>query len=102
MSRTFLLLAGVLGFLAVLLGAFGAHFMVGVFAAFDDGAQRMSWWQTGVSYHLGHALLLAIIGALSSQNPSTALRVAGWSCAVGIVLFSGSLYALALSGVHML
>jgi uncharacterized membrane protein YgdD (TMEM256/DUF423 family) len=60
-------------------------------------------WHTGVEYHLFHALGLIAVGAVSAHLPDSApLRWSGWAMLAGIVLFSGSLYALALSGERWL
>lgn len=96
-----LTLAGLLGAAGVALGAFGAH-------GLRLGAQGLETWQTAVTYHLVHALALLAVGvwsrvAAQSGYPAPAtLDAAGWSLALGIVLFSGSLYALALGGPRWL
>ncbi|NWG46368.1 MAG: DUF423 domain-containing protein [Alphaproteobacteria bacterium] len=88
--------AGLAGFTAVAAGAFGAHALSGVL----DAAGR-SAWQTGVLYHLVHAVaLLAIVSP--PRHPRRALRLAGACFLGGIMLFSGSLYALALGGPDLL
>ena len=82
-------LGGIFGFLGVVLGAFGAHALKDVL-----DAHALDVWRTAVTYHLVHALLLVAIGDRSPW----ATRAA----AAGIVLFSGSLYALALTGIAAL
>ncbi|HEV2680691.1 MAG TPA: DUF423 domain-containing protein [Rhodanobacter sp.] len=82
------LLVGLAGASAVLLGAFGAHALQSVF-----NAQSRELWHTAVNYHVWHALALALAAGLG-QGRSRRLALAGF--ALGIVLFSGSLYALAL------
>ena len=82
------LLVGVTGASAVLLGAFGAHALRGVLDA--RGAEL---WHTAVNYHAWHALALAVAAGLGCGRSG---RVAMAAFVVGIVLFSGSLYALAL------
>lgn len=82
------LLAGVAGASGVLLGAFGAHALRGVL-----DAQALELWRTAVSYHLWHALALVLALAVGTGRST---RVATAAFALGIVLFSGSLYALAL------
>lgn len=78
--------------LAVALGAFGAHALKARLAP-----EALDIWRTGVTYHAWHALALVAVGLLMLHAPgSGALRVAGWLFAAGIVLFGGSLYALAL------
>lgn len=81
-------LVGIAGASAVLLGAFGAHALRGVLDA--RGAEL---WHTAVSYHAWHALALAVAAGLGRGRSG---RIALAAFAVGIVLFSGSLYALAL------
>lgn len=95
MARLFLVLAGLFGFLGVALGAFGAH-------ALQDrlGARALEIFETGVRYHLIHALALFGVGLLLLRAPSAWLGASGWLFTAGIVVFSGSLYALALSGVR--
>ncbi|MBT2144598.1 MULTISPECIES: DUF423 domain-containing protein [unclassified Rhodanobacter] len=82
------LLVGIAGASAVLLGAFGAHALRGVLDA--RGAEL---WHTAVNYHAWHALALAVAAGLGCGRGR---RVAMLAFVVGIVLFSGSLYALAL------
>ena len=82
------LLVGMAGASAVLLGAFGAHALRGVLYAL-----HIELWHTAVNYHLGHALALVLAVGLGRGRSG---RVATASFAIGIVLFSGSLYALAL------
>jgi len=85
--------------LAVIIGAFGAHALQGRLDAYLKGV-----YETGVMYHFFHALGLLIVSFLPRIGALTAPR-AGWVCALllaGVALFSGSLYALAISGVRML
>jgi uncharacterized membrane protein YgdD (TMEM256/DUF423 family) len=103
MERTFLLLASINGFVAVALGAFGAHGLKGMMASLADGAQRLAWWETASRYHLAHALALGLLAVIAARLPeSSALQASGWAMQAGIVLFSGSLYAMTLSGVRVL
>ena len=96
--RTFVLLGGVNAFLAVALGAFGAHALRERLSA-----EMLSIYQTGVQYHLLHALGLLLIGLLRERRAADQMLLrAGWLLTVGIVLFSGSLYALAVSGTRLL
>lgn len=98
MTGRFVLLGAVFAFLAVGLGAFGAHAL-----REQISADRLSVYQTGVQYHMYHALALLLVGALTERRAdSRLLRGAGWLFAAGIVLFSGSLYGLALSGLRVL
>lgn len=89
-------IAGVLGFLGVATGAFGAHLLKNRLAP-----DLLSVWQTAVLYHLLHAvalLALALYGKVSGAD----IRVSAIAFTAGIVIFSGSLYVLALSGLRML
>jgi uncharacterized membrane protein YgdD (TMEM256/DUF423 family) len=82
-------------FLAVALGAFGAHALKEVLT--DD---LKAIYETGVRYHVYHALALFVVAWLSRDNPSKAVRAAGWCFFIGIYFFSGSLYALCLTGIR--
>src|SRR5690606_17899262 len=94
--------AAVSGFLAVLLGAFGAHGLRSRFAELEDVAKRLEWWTTAAHYHLVHSVALALIGLLILSRDSTAARVSGYCMMFGIVVFSGSLYVMTLTGVRAL
>lgn len=97
-ARHFLALGGVAAFLAVALGAFGAHALKSRLAP-----EMLAVWHTGVEYHLFHALGLLACGLVAAQLPDSALlKWSGWLMLAGILLFSGSLYALALSGERWL
>jgi uncharacterized membrane protein YgdD (TMEM256/DUF423 family) len=105
MERTFLIASGTSGALAVALGAFGAHGLRAYLATVADGEQRRAWWETAAHYHLVHALALALAGYLvakSSGQGSGAAVAAGWCFVAGTVLFSGSLYAMTLTGIRTL
>lgn len=95
-------LGGVLGALGVAMGAFGAHAVKGWLAVADDGAVRLAWWHTGAHYHLVHALMIVAIGVWARSHPGRAARAAAWCAAAGIALFSGSLYAMALTNMRAL
>jgi len=84
--------------LGVLLGAFGAHGLKEVLSA-----QAKAIYQTGVLYHLVHGLGLLAVGWVSSQRTAEGLvSAAGWSFVIGILLFSGSLYVLSITGIKKL
>jgi uncharacterized membrane protein YgdD (TMEM256/DUF423 family) len=91
---------GISGFLAVALGAFGAHGLQARLADVADGAKRLGWWQTGAQYHLLHALALGLVALIVARAP--AARFAGGAFVVGTLLFSGSLYVMALGGPRWL
>jgi len=85
-------------FLGVLLGAFGAH---GLKDALSEEGKKL--YQTAVLYHLIHGLGLLAVGWLSVLKPMEfSLRLAGWAFILGIILFSGSLYLLSLTGLKKL
>jgi uncharacterized membrane protein YgdD (TMEM256/DUF423 family) len=97
-AKLFIGLGALAGAIGVALGAFGAHALKARLSA-----DMLSVWQTAVQYHLWHALGLVAIGLLAQHLPgSGAVRLAGWLLLVGIVLFSGSLYVLALGGARWL
>jgi len=98
MPKLFIFLAAINGFVAVSLGAFAAH---GLSSRLSE--QMLATFQTGVQYHMYHTLALIGIGILSLHYPgSTVLRTSGLLFLTGIVIFSGSLYVLALSGIRWL
>jgi len=99
MSPRFTLgLAAAAMFLAVALGAFGAHALKAQLTA-----EMASAWQTAVLYHALHALALFGLGLLMLHWPErTDLPIVGWLFAAGIVLFSGSLYLMALTDARAL
>ncbi len=98
MEKTFLLLASILGGLAVALGAFGAHALESRMSA-----ELLSTYEVGVRYHFYHALALLGVVAVISRWPESGLAVwAGWLFVIGILIFSGSLYILAFTGVRWL
>ncbi len=91
-----------MGFLAVALGAFGAHGLKRKLAPLADGADRLAWWETAAHYHLTHALALGLVAFLVARAPSTAANASGWLFLAGMLVFSGSLYAMTLTGVRVL
>ena len=93
-ARLALLLASLFLFVAVAAGAFGAHALKAKLTP-----DLLTVYQTAVQYHFWHALGLLAIALLLMQKPdSTTLVVAVWLLVAGMLLFSGSLYALALTG----
>ena len=98
MPKSFLLIAAISGFLVVALGAFGAHGLKEKISA-----DLLAVYQTGVLYQMFHTLALLTVALLLMQQPQLgALRWSGWLFVAGIVIFSGSLYLLALTGVRVL
>ncbi|MGD8908243.1 MAG: DUF423 domain-containing protein [Chromatiales bacterium] len=97
MARTFLLLAAISGMLLVILGAFGAHALE---ARLPPG--HLIWWQKAVHYQGLHTLALFGSGLLALNHSGRLLNIAGWLFLAGILLFSGSLYTLALTDLRSL
>lgn len=97
-AKLFLILGGINAALVVMLGAFGAH---GLKAKLT--AEMLAVYQTGVHYHLFHALGLLAVGLVATQvADSVWLKWSGWLMLIGIILFSGSLYVLSVSGLRWL
>ncbi len=96
-ARVFLLLGAVYGLLGVALGAFGAHALRARLTP-----DMLAVYHTGVEYQFYHAFALLAVGVLCTVRPGPGLGVAGWSFVFGVLLFSGSLYLLALTGTRWL
>jgi uncharacterized membrane protein YgdD (TMEM256/DUF423 family) len=94
-GRAFFCIGGVLGALGVAAGAFGAH---GLKAQLSP--EMFAVFETGVRYHLIHALALLAVAWAATRWSSPAVHAAGWLFVVGVLLFSGSLYALSLTGIR--
>jgi len=95
-ARIAILVGSAAMFVAVALGAFGAHALRARLTP-----DMTAVWQTAVQYHAWHALAILAVGMLLLQWPGQrAVEIAGWLFVAGIVLFSGSLYAMALTGVR--
>lgn len=98
MDRIFMILAALIGGLAVALGAFGAHALSSRLSA-----DLLATFETAVRYQFYHALALVAVVVALMRWPNTNLPViAGWLFVAGIVIFSGSLYLLVLTGVRWL
>lgn len=97
MHSLWLPLSALYGFLGVALGAFGAHALR---QRLEPDMLRV--WETAVNYQFWHALALLGIGVLMLRHASGWLNASGLLFALGVLLFSGSLYALALSGIRVL
>jgi uncharacterized membrane protein YgdD (TMEM256/DUF423 family) len=102
MQRILLLASAANGFLAVALGAFGAHGLKTRLADLPDVARRLAWWDTAAHYHLTHALAIALLALACGHVPQRWVGRAGVAMLVGIALFSGSLYAMTLTGITAL
>lgn len=114
-SSRWLLLGAIFGGLSVGLGAFAAHGLDKLFVEKYSGQTRvvagetvplsrkfLNDFKTGAEYQMYHALALLVVGLLAQRRPSKSLTVAGVSFTLGILLFSGSLYILTLTGVSKL
>jgi uncharacterized membrane protein YgdD (TMEM256/DUF423 family) len=95
--KTFLVSGAVLAALAVAAGAFGAH-ALGARLSPD----RLATWETAARYHMYHALALLLVGLLSARWSGALLDAAGWLFMAGIVVFGGTVYALALGAPRWL
>lgn len=98
MSRFFLTAGALLGGAAVAAGAFGAHGL----KAFLEAHGQADNWETAARYALFHALATVAAGTLATVRPAPGLTAAGWCFLVGTAIFSGCLFALAISGVKLL
>jgi uncharacterized membrane protein YgdD (TMEM256/DUF423 family) len=96
MDRTFMLIGALAGVVGVGLGAFGAHGLRGRLTP-----EMLAVFETGVRYQMYHALALVATAALMGRLDGRFINAAGWLFTAGIVLFSGSLYAVALTGVSL-
>ena len=97
MHKNFLLVAATLGFLGVAFGAFGAH---GLRERLSP--EMLAVFEIGVRYQMYHVFaLFAVAGAIAHFGRARMLLIAGWSFIAGVLIFSGSLYALALTGTGM-
>jgi uncharacterized membrane protein YgdD (TMEM256/DUF423 family) len=95
MANTFLLVGSLVGFLGVAAGAFGAH---GLRSRLSP--EMLAVFETAVRYQMYHVFALLITAVVMGRlGDARLLTIAGWSFITGIVLFSGSLYALALTGI---
>jgi len=99
MDRTFFIIGSILGGLAVATGAFGAHGLKNIVSP-----ELLDTWDKAVRYQMYHALaLLALAWAVTHwQAQIKVLTLGGWFFLAGVVLFSGSLYILVLSGIKWL
>lgn len=97
MLRGFLMLAAFFGFTGVALGAFAAHGLKNRLTT-----EYLAIFHTGVTYQLVHTLALLGVALLATQIPGRLITWAGASFAIGILLFSGSLYLLTLTGASKL
>src|SRR5438094_8507892 len=98
MDRTFLLIGAIFGFLGVAFGAFGAHALRSRLSP-----EMLTVFETGVRYQMYHAFAVLIVAAaIGHIGNARLLTIAGWLFFTGVLLFSGSLYGLALTNVRIL
>ena len=96
-AKLFLSIGAISGALSVMLGAFGAHGLK------DKLSEKMLVnYMTGVEYHFYHTLALLAVGLLALHFQSRLLTASGWAFTIGILIFSGSLYVLAMTGITKL
>ncbi|MEI6141665.1 MAG: DUF423 domain-containing protein [Mariniphaga sp.] len=95
--KLFLVLSAISGALAVLLGAFGAHLLKQIITP-----ELLEVYKTGVQYHFYHTFALLAVGIIGRQYPSAILKWSGYLFIAGIVIFSGFLYLLAITGIKAL
>ncbi|WP_064091987.1 DUF423 domain-containing protein [Rossellomorea aquimaris] len=96
--KTFIIIGALNAFLSVVLGAFGAHALEGKISQ-----KYIDTWNTGVLYQMFHAIGIIIVGVMMGNvTPTSMLSWSGWFMLIGIILFSGSLYVLSLSGIKVL
>ena len=97
MDRFFAASGCVLGFLAVAIGAFGAH---GLKKHFETHTDLRPIFETAVQYHMYHALALLATAWIAQRAPGGLTHAAGYCFLIGVLVFSGSLYVLALTNVR--
>ncbi|TKC16873.1 DUF423 domain-containing protein [Robertmurraya kyonggiensis] len=96
--KTFIILGAINAFLSVALGAFGAHGLEGKLEP-----KYLDIWEKAVKYQMFHATGLFIVGILLGKYPASALLSwSGWLLFIGIILFAGSLYVLAVTQISVL
>ena len=91
------MLGAISGFVAVAAGALGAHALRAQLSA-----ERLATWETAAHYQLIHSVMLVLVGVIGARSRSKAVSWSGRLFVAGILLFSGSLYALALTGTRIL
>ncbi|MBU9710873.1 DUF423 domain-containing protein [Evansella tamaricis] len=97
--KLFLMLGSISSFLFVVLGAFGAHALKPKLEA----GGYLATYETAVQYHMIHSLAIIAVAILTQHlNATGLLHGAGWAFLVGIIIFSGSLYVLSVTGISIL
>ena len=88
------MIGAISGCLVVIMGAFGAHVLNDIL---DDYGKSI--YNKAVLYHMFHSIALLLLGLINTIQPEISLNISGWSFLFGIILFSGSLYILAITGI---
>ena len=105
-SKSIAIIGVFFGFLGVAFGAFGAHGIEEMvkewYPTIEEQTKRLDQWNTGVRYHFYHALAILAIAAISIHQNNRSFQIATWFFVGGILLFSGSLYLLTVTGVGIL
>jgi uncharacterized membrane protein YgdD (TMEM256/DUF423 family) len=101
-TRRIFIFVGLLGALAVMLGAFGAHGIQSWAGGLADGADRLRWWDTGSKYLFYALPLLVALGIVESRAPSRWSAAGVWLTLGGLCLFSGSLFVMTFTGIKVL
>jgi uncharacterized membrane protein YgdD (TMEM256/DUF423 family) len=102
-AKTWLVIGATLGALGVAAGTFGAHLLPKYLEAAGASTmqgERLHWWETGVRYQMYHALALLAVAWVAERRKSLLPNLAGLAMFGGIIIFSGCLYALGLTGVR--
>ena len=101
-SRTILILAAILGGVGIVIGAFGAHSLPRILKDLPEAdlLQRKEWLETGARYHMYHAIAMLVIAFASEKGGSFASAAIAWL--IGILLFSGCLYVMSVTGIRIL
>ena len=95
-AREWVIAGAVCAMVGVALGAFGAHGMSGWVAP-----DLLVIWETGARYQMYHAFGMFAVAIVAGQWPQSPASMAGWAFLAGVVLFSGSLYLMALTGIRL-
>jgi uncharacterized membrane protein YgdD (TMEM256/DUF423 family) len=95
MAKLFLIIGSILGGTGVMIGAFGAHALKNLL----ESSGRLETFETAVKYQFFHALAMILLGILMNNQEHSVYQYSGYSFIVGTLIFSGSLYALCLSGI---
>lgn len=98
MYKTFILIGAMFGALSVAIGAFGAHGLKSML----ETAGRTDTFETAVKYQFYHTFAILLMGLLLQKGENSLLNISGWLFLAGIIVFSGSLYALCFTGIRWL